>query len=192
MVKFSEIDLTKVKTLTKAILIILGAGAVLTGALLAPNCIQILQPFLRRGGRSNYERERIRQATRMLAKRKFVEYEEKGGKSYVRITKDGKAYIRQYELDAMLFPKGKWDSKWRVILFDIPETYGKARRAFQQRLKLLGCFMLQRSVLVYPYECEDEIDFITSFYGIERFVYLMRTSDLGRGEMRARRFFGFL
>jgi len=34
----------------------------------------------------------------------------------------------------------------------------------------LGFYPLQKSVFVFPYECENELEFITEFYNIRRYV----------------------
>ncbi len=181
-----------VKTLTKAILIALGTGTVVVMALMAPNALQIFKPFLGNGRRSNHERERIRQALRALRERRLIEYVERGDKMYLHVTGRGRKYIRQFEIDNFELPKGKWDKKWRVIFFDIPERKGGARRAFQQRLKTLGCFPLQKSVFVYPHECQDEIDTLASFWEVEPHVYYFVTTELGKSEGVTRKFFDLL
>ncbi len=185
-------DYSKVKTLTKAILISLGTGTILVAAIVAPNALEILKPFLGEGRRKNYKRERIRQALRTLQQRRLVEYIERGQKTYIRSTENGKKYVRQFEVDTLLFPQKEWDRKWRMILFDIPEQKGSARRAFQKRLQSLGCFPLQKSVFVYPHACQDEIDFLASFWEVHPYVRYLETADLGKSEGTARRFFGFL
>ncbi|MBI3442477.1 MAG: hypothetical protein HY007_01815 [Candidatus Sungbacteria bacterium] len=185
-------DYSKVKTLTKAVLVALGMGTVLAAAIVAPNALEILKPFLGEGRRKNYERERIRQALRTLHKRRLVEYVERGQKTYMRATENGKKYIRQFEIDTLSFPQQEWDKKWRIILFDIPEQKGKARRAFQKRIQSLGCFPLQKSVFVYPHVCQDEIDFLASFWEVHPYIRYLETADLGKSEGVARRFFGFL
>ncbi|MBI4225022.1 MAG: hypothetical protein HY617_01705 [Candidatus Sungbacteria bacterium] len=185
-------DYSKVKTLTKAILVVLGTGTILATAVIAPNAVQILKPFLGERGRKNRERERIHQALRTLQRRRLIEYIERDQKIHIQVTEDGKKYVRQFEVDTLSFPQGEWDKKWRIILFDIPEQRGIARRAFQKRLQSLGCFPLQRSVFVYPHACQDEIDFLASFWEVGDYIRYLETPDLGKSEGEARSFFGFL
>lgn len=183
---------TKVKTLTKAILMTIGTGTILIAAIVAPNAIQILQPLLGKGRRKNYERERIRQALRALHQRHLIEYVERNHETYVRITEKGKTHMRQFRIDVLSLPRKEWDRKWRLIFFDIPEAQGKARRAFQRQLRLLGCFPIQKSIFVYPHACQEEIDFVASFWDVHDYVRYIETDDLGRSEGDARKFFGLL
>ena len=47
--------------------------------------------------------------------------------------------------------KPKWDGKWRMILFDIPEKKKAHREYLRSVIKSLGFKEFQRSVWAYPY-----------------------------------------
>lgn len=49
----------------------------------------------------------------------------------------------------------RWDGKWRVITFDIPEELRLSRNAIRSVLKRAGFVQLQRSTWVFPHECEE-------------------------------------
>lgn len=49
----------------------------------------------------------------------------------------------------------RWDKRWRVVVFDIPEKRRKSRDQMRATLQSIGFEQLQRSVWVYPYDCED-------------------------------------
>ena len=48
---------------------------------------------------------------------------------------------------------GKWDRKWRLFLFDIPETERSKRRKLTRALAAAGCGCLQGSVWIAPRVC---------------------------------------
>ncbi len=54
----------------------------------------------------------------------------------------------------------RWDRKWRVVMFDVYESQKAIRDRFRKELKEYGFIQMQRSVWVYPYECEDFITLI--------------------------------
>ena len=54
----------------------------------------------------------------------------------------------------------KWDGKWRVVVFDIPEKRKGLRPKLRSALVSLGFYRLQNSVWVYPHECEDLLTLI--------------------------------
>ena len=64
----------------------------------------------------------------------------------------------------------KWDTYWRIVVFDIPEKHKKAREALRHKLKELGFYKFQKSIFVIPYECKDEIDFIIEIFQIRPYV----------------------
>ena len=51
--------------------------------------------------------------------------------------------------------KEKWDGKWRVLIFDIPESLRFVRDQLRSTLVVIGFMRLQDSVWIYPYNCED-------------------------------------
>lgn len=119
-------------------------------------------------GKQKYDRWQTKQVITRLHKQKYVkvEYLEKG-KVQVKITKNGLVRALTYEIEKMNLNKPKrWDKKWRIVIFDIPETYKRVRDLFRMRLGQLGLYQLQESVYVSPIPCFDEIEFLRELYGI--------------------------
>jgi len=93
----------------------------------------------------------------------------------VRLSRNGRDFLKKIDLDHLEIKKpSKWDKKWRIVFFDIPETKKKERDFFAQKLKDIGFYRFQESVFIFPYECGEEILFLTSLCGIERFVTIGR------------------
>jgi len=181
-------------SLTLDILRIVGAGAVVASVLIAPNMALLLAPILRSNPsrwRREWRQNQIQKAIERLRKRRYVKYEQHGNETYIAITENGRKRLRKFEFDTMRLPAGpqRWDKKWRVVIFDIPENKKKERMIFSDKLKDLGLFPLQKSVFAYPHLCEDEIDFLAEFLDITYHVYFLETISLGRGEATARRHF---
>lgn len=110
----------------------------------------------------------VNAVVKTLVRQKYVSViESADGKITVRITKKGMTKALTYELNTMriLKPK-KWDKKWRVVIFDVPEKYKDLRNAFRVRLRGLGLYQLQESVYVFPYPCFDEVEFLRELYGV--------------------------
>lgn len=77
----------------------------------------------------------------------------------------------RYKLDTMIIQKPeKWDGKWRIVIFDIPEFNKQLRDTLRLKLRQLGLIELQKSVFIHPYECRNEIDFVIELYGPCRYV----------------------
>ena len=87
------------------------------------------------------------------------------------LSEDGKKRALTCKIDTMTIGRPeKWDGKWRVVIFDVPERRRKVRDALRYHLRQLGFFELQKSVFVHPYPCTDEIDFLVEGYHIRSHV----------------------
>lgn len=92
----------------------------------------------------------------------------------IRLGEKGKMRWLQYQFNDMeLKSSRRWDKKWRIVLFDIPESKKHIRDALRKKLKNLGFLEFQKSVFIYPYPCQDEINFIINFFDIEDCVYYL-------------------
>lgn len=150
----------------KEILHILAAAGTVGLMFIAPGAGVALGSILL--GNNSYRRWRTRQLVERLAKQKYVSIEEKeDGKVTVKITKQGMKRALTYELESMRLERPpKWDGKWRVVIFDIPEKSKHVRDIFRMRLRQLGLYLLQESVYVSPYPCFNEVEFLRELYGV--------------------------
>ena len=84
-----------------------------------------------------------------------------------------------YDIDYIsIKPMKKWDERWRLVIFDIPEKFKKARDALALTLKRIGFHRLQKSVFIHPFECKDEIDFVVEFWNARTFVRFIETHSI--------------
>ncbi len=105
-------------------------------------------------------------------------------------------FIRRTREDYELTPKGekklknifidevvikaprKWDGKWRLVMYDLPIRFKKARNAFRWKLKDLGFFQFQKSAWIYPYTCEGEILFVADFFGVRKHIEILEVDKI--------------
>lgn len=89
----------------------------------------------------------------------------------VKLLPKGRIRAKQIAFENLLLPKHKhWDGKWRLFSFDIPEEFRNARIMIGRKLKSLGCYNIQRSVFVYPYDCKRELEFVSKHYKVSKFT----------------------
>ncbi len=107
-----------------------------------------------------------------LYRSKLVGYKETpDGEVAVILNDGGKKRALAYKLEEMKIKRpSQWDTQWRIVIFDIPQTLKKARDAFRAHLRQIGFRQLQRSVFVHPFPCRDEIDFLIEFHDLRPFV----------------------
>ncbi len=121
----------------------------------------------------------LSQALYRFKKRKLISIKKDGNKTLIKLTEKGKERRIEYVFqDMRIENRGSWDKRWRMVFFDIPEKHGNARRNFTSKLKKLGFLQFQKSVWIYPYDCKDEIDFVSEILGISKFTTLL-TVNIG-------------
>lgn len=157
------------KPIKEKILLILSSGLAL-GFTYSPNKQYKILKFAAKEWQKINERE-LNKEIRELYNSRLVKARENpdGSFTYV-LTKKGKLKALTYQFQDMEINKSKWDGKWRVVIFDIPEKLKKSRDVLRWKLKQLEFYELQKSVFVFPYQCQDEIDFIIEFFNLRKYV----------------------
>ena len=166
----------KPETLGKWIIFLAAIGISLSSPAGTRRFLSELEKYLsdQRGGQNKYNSHDLSQALYYLKKRQIIKIEESNGKTVIKLTEKGKKRKLQYDFDNMKISKqDKWDKKWRFIMFDIPEEKRFARESFRNKLKDLGFYQFQKSVWIYPYPCEDEVDFIAENFSIGQYINLI-------------------
>lgn len=137
-----------------AIITAVAAAGVISVAALAPGLVTAL-------GKSKYLRQRAyaaRSRVSQLAAAGYLAYERDGGKTFVRLTEKGERFLALVQDGGQGLKKPRrWDGKWRLLMFDIPERRRRARGQIRETLAKLGFVRLQDSVWAYPYDCEDYV-----------------------------------
>lgn len=102
------------------------------------------------------------------------------------LTEKGRRKILIFNADNLKIKKPAfWDKKWRMVIFDIPESKKRARNALRQKLGNLSFYSWQKSVFVHPYNCLDEIEFITELFQVRPYVrFFEATNILNEAELR--------
>ena len=98
---------------------------------------------------------------------------------YYELTPLGQERLRRWEFSDFKFkiPK-KWDQKWRVIIFDIPDKKKSIRDKVRRLLRSADFYLLQDSVWVYPYDCEDIIALLKTDFGIGKDLLYLIVEEL--------------
>lgn len=126
------------------------------------------------------ERRALYLAIQRLYESKLIRYREHAdGSVEIVLNREGRHQALRYQLNNLSIPKpARWDYKWRVVLFDIPEEQKKMRDALRERLKQLGLLEFQKSVFVHPHECRNEIDFMIELYQARRYVRFIEATRI--------------
>jgi len=118
------------------------------------------------------DKEYLYRSVKEFHHERLVDYRENtDGSISIVLSKEGERIALSYPLDTLSIPKPiRWDKRWRLVLFDIPEKKRMGRDALRQKLVELGFKEWQHSVFVYPYPCEKEIDFVVEVFDLRPYV----------------------
>lgn len=165
-------------SMSKKILLLLIGGASLSLTRRPDAYFKIVRNIAKEWRKINERNLRI--AIKNLYKSKIVDYKENiDGTVRVVLTEMGRSKILKYDLDKIEIKKpARWDKLWRLVVFDIPEDKNLGRKALAAKLKELGFYPMQKSVFIHPYECKDEIDFITEMFELTPYVRFLRVKDV--------------
>ena len=167
----------------------LAIGGVLAVAMLSPvGGHKVARDLLKH---LKYKIKQLRSNVYYLKKRGLIEFiKENDSEIIVKITSDGKKYLKAFDIDNITLNKPVyWDKKWRMVIFDVPEKHKKAREALRRKLKDLNFVRLQDSVWVTPYPCDDEIRFLREIFNIPCDVDVFEIDDLKHNEIKLKKYF---
>ncbi len=109
-----------------------------------------------------------------LTKEKLLEERKLADGSFkLVLTKKGEKQARRLSLlgNSIKFKKPrKWDKKWRIVMFDIPEKDRVFRDVLREHLRELKFYKFQHSVFISPYPFEKPILELISLYQVEKYV----------------------
>ncbi|MEK7088672.1 MAG: hypothetical protein AAB913_00910 [Patescibacteria group bacterium] len=142
----------------RIILMTVAAAGILAIAILAPNALQVLKPFLRNKKKYNLKYY-LNQKAKKLVKDGFLKINIENEKQFLLLTKKGEQKLSYYKITEKK-KNNKWDGKWRVVIFDVWENTRSKRNLLRMEIKDFGFVQLQRSVWIYPYECADFIELL--------------------------------
>jgi CRISPR-associated endonuclease Cas2 len=143
----------KKRDIQYAVLATIAVTGFVAFAAVAGNALQLLDYLPNNKYNLRY---RAKSAAGRLVAKGYATWIEKDGKKYLRVTPAGRrAFAFEQEKFALKNQKKKWDGRWRMVVFDIPERRRAVRLRLRSVMQEIGFVRLQDSVWVYPYDCED-------------------------------------
>lgn len=153
----------------KAILQSIAVAGILTVAMTSTNALQLLKALS--GSKRDRRIESINRSRQRLIQAGKLKYEN----GHLALTPKGETVLHRLEFEDFKLKKPKkWDKKWRILIFDIPEKRRMTRDKVRNTLRVIGFFRIQDSVWVYPYDCEDLITLLKADFKIGKdLLYLI-------------------
>ncbi len=163
----------------KQVLLVIGLAGLIVGATMCPNIGCLIPKKYRR----RYPAEVIRQAIYRLDKKGWIILKKKGDKWQIALSQQGRKVLLLYEAGVKHIRKPKkWDRKWRILIFDIPESRKTVRELIRKSLKNLSFRWIQDSVWIHPYECREVLELLRTRCGIRTQALYLRVETIDQEE----------
>jgi len=120
------------------------------------------------------KKSNLSQSLRRLRLKGFLETEKSQNQILYKLTAAG----RQEREIRKLLAEDNWDKKWRIVIFDIPESHRKVRNVLRSRLKLWKFKPLQKSVWVSKKSITKQVKEFVNDVGLTKWVLIFESSDL--------------
>jgi len=153
----------------ETILATIAVASLVTVAVCVPNALQLLKPFFKKKKYS--PKQAVTRNIESLIRTGLVKKSiNANGELVLELTHKGKW---EHMLRSKNSGKVKWDDKWRVVIFDVPSTKNALRDQLTRGMRFYGFKLLQKSVWIYPYECDEFISILRKHFGlIDDVIYL--------------------
>lgn len=172
------------------ILRVLSYGEIELPSFKGKEIISALLPRLMPSGIGRKRANAVVVALERLRRAKLIELSIEDQRSVLKITSSGEGRLKKYELQHLVIAQDrKWDGRWRIVLFDIPEYQKIIRDRFSRKLKALGFMMLKGGVFLHYLPCKDEIASIAEQLTIEKRVAFIEAISLGGIESEVKKHF---
>lgn len=142
-----------------------------------PSQRQIMISLQNLGNTMPYKRSSLASALHRKLQTGEIERVEKNGKVYFRLTTQGRGRLAR-DFPLARFGGEKWDGRWRVVIFDIPEENKVVREEVREKLKELGFGMLQKSVWLTPFKLEEDLTNFLAAKRLSPYVLVMVVKEL--------------
>lgn len=116
----------------------------------------------------------------------YLQEVEKKGKKGFLLTKKGRMKILKYIIKDQ--EEKKWDGRWRIVIFDIPENIKRRRDRFRDMLKIFKFIQLQKSVWISPHDHSEDLEMVIDELGIEEYVQYFITKLVSNSDSLKKQF----
>ncbi len=125
------------------------------------------------------ERKTYTDTVSQLKRQGLISVTIKNNEKFITLTSKGQLKVLLAKACLRVLPK-KWDGKWRMIIFDIPEGSRDRRAQLRNLLKNNGFFKLQSSVFINPYALNSQaIDYLYAS-GLNQYIRILRVDGVDK------------
>lgn len=130
--------------------------------------------------RRQIQKKAYYEALRRMQKNGYIKIWKKDDEQFIQLTNKG-------QIQALLRKAGinktkSWDGKWRLFMFDIPESSRVVRNKLRKLLRLNNFKKIQASVYVNPYSLNREALSYLNESGLRKYIRIMKVEEMDNEE----------
>ena len=187
--ELSEKQLKILKTTSQVLLALAAVAGTVSFMSLAPNAFKILDgldwsddafgPKRPRRKRIENQEKKIRKAFYYLKAKGYIKLIPQGDDFLMKVTQKGRKFKKKMKFADLEIPAPKvWDRNWWAIVADVPTDWKHRADMFREKLLEMKFYPLQRTVWLFPHDPRTEIDFLSAYLQVDRFVTTMNINKL--------------
>ena len=112
-------------------------------------------------------------ALKRLERKHLVGIKRRGGREEWHLTAEGEKFARRLKARLAWVGRQRWDGKWRLVMFDVPERIRERRNFLRKELFTLGFHQFQKSVWITPYPLPDDFMEIIAELGLGKYFRIV-------------------
>ena len=120
--------------------------------------------------------DNYRQNLYHLIRRGVIRVVKSEGERFLQLTEQGKLKVLMEK--SFLRTEGKWDGKWRMVIFDIPKGADRERDKLRFLLKKYGYKKAQASVYVSPWSLNREAVEYLKVTGLNKYIRFLKVEEM--------------
>ncbi len=124
----------------------------------------------------------VRAAVSRMNKQGWVQARKEGNKSYYFLTEIGVKRVKEAAKRIFKLKPEKWDGKWRLLMYTIPEEKRSIRDELRKELVWSGFGTMANSMWISPNDLEEQVNGLIDKYGIHDYVDFFTAQYNGPGE----------
>ncbi len=184
---------------SQEILFMLGVGGLLTASIFMPGLGVAIREINKQKRKHEWEQlqkewakfnfSKLRRNLLRLQEQNLVEIVNQDGQEVIKLTQKGRTKYLKFKLEKLSLKGKPWDSKWRLVIYDIEKLKKHQQESFRGILKRMNFLLLQKSVYLTPYKCQEEIEYLREYFNLGKEVLYLEVSKL-ENENLYKKYFG--
>lgn len=152
---FSELSLTDKTLLT--IFVLISIGEEMLWEAQPRRIYEALEGYDPEARRRHFEKNSLQRTLYRFLKKRILEKYTTNGRKKIKFSRKGLEFLFSHFPDFKKMNK-KWDGRFRLVFYDLPNDRHNSRKRLREILKQLGFRPLQLSVWISPFRVKDELE----------------------------------